>query len=36
MNDSVSLGSYKQEWVKFSKEHAKAKDFVKFLTTLER
>ena len=34
--DQFTLESFKAQWNIFSKLHAQAKDFVKFLTTLER
>jgi dynein heavy chain len=34
--DTYSLESYNTEYQKFQKEYAQAKDFVKFLSTLER
>lgn len=34
--DAFSLEHYNSQWANFSKLHAQAKDFVKFLTTLER
>lgn len=35
-NDTYSLESYTSEYQKFQKEQAQAKDFVKYLSTLER
>lgn len=35
-SDNYSLDHYNSEWQKFQKEYAQAKDFVKFLSTLER
>lgn len=35
-NDSSTIDTYNQEYARFTKLHAQAKDFVKFLTTLER
>jgi len=34
--EGSTLEFYKSQWTNFSKMHAQAKDFVKFLTTLER
>ena len=34
--DAYSLEHFRSQWGNFSKLHAQAKDFVKFLTTLER
>ncbi len=35
-NDAYSLDKFNQQWKDFSNKHAQAKDYVKFLTTLER
>jgi dynein heavy chain len=35
-NDGYSHQSYNDQYTEFQKQHAQAKDFVKFLTTLER
>ncbi len=36
IHESNSLETFKAEQARFIKKHSEAKDFVKFLTTLER